>query len=164
MAAITSHKLRQYYLSLPQDIGPWYQIYHQYIVINLLHTDLESEILSLLKTPIIFYVDESKNYFIQNNILFYYLLYSPEFGIIIPQNLLIKRSKEIHFDLTEIFKELITIIKNHQKKLPIKSIYTAIKSLLPPNICQKMFHKNVFIIEQYCQLIDISTATYKRAS
>ena len=78
--------------------------------------------------------------------------------------MLIKRSKEIHFDLTEIFKELITIIKNHQKKLPIKSIYTAIKSLLPPNICQKMFHKNVFTIEQYCQLIDISTATYKRAS
>ena len=72
MAAINSHKLRHYSLLLPQDIEPWYQIYHQYIVINLLHTDLESEILSLLKTPIIFYVDESKNYFIQNNILFYY--------------------------------------------------------------------------------------------
>ena len=50
MAAINSHKLRHYSLLLPQDIEPWYQIYHQYIVINLLHTDLESEILSLLKT------------------------------------------------------------------------------------------------------------------
>ena len=164
MAAINSHKLRHYSLLLPQDIEPWYQIYHQYIVINLLHTDLESEILSLLKTPIIFYVDESKNYFIHNKILFYYLLYSAEFRTIIPQNLIIKRSKEIHFDLSEIFKELITIIKNHRKQLPIKSIYTAIKSLLPPNVCQEMFHKNVFTIEQYCQLIDISTATYKRAS
>ena len=164
VTSIHYYKLRHFSLQIPRDLVAWYQIYHQYVVGFLTHADLERQMVALLETPIILYKDEFRNHAIKNKILLYYILYSPKYESVLPKTFSIKRTKDDNIDLIEIFKELIDLIKNHHEHLPVKSIYIAIKNLIPADVCRKIFNKNVFTIEKYCQLIDISTATFKRAS
>ena len=59
--------------------------------------------------------------------------------------------------------ELIAMIIRHKKSLPIKTIYNDVKKSLNKNACQTLFKKNTFSIVQYCSLLNISLATFKRA-
>lgn len=164
LAAVILTTLRLKKISLPQEMVDWYMLYHQYIVIHLNHEQLIKTLEQLLTTPLNITVNEQKNWIIQNKILFYYLLFSHKQHLSLPNIVDIKRSKYSSHNNREIFEELILIIKLNKQHLPIKSLHLALKNLLTVEDCNHLFRKNTFTTKQYCFLIDISLATYKRAS
>ena len=118
----------------------------------------------LLITPLNITVDEQGSWLIQNKILLYYLLFIYRQHSILPSTIDIKRSKYPSHNNCEIFEELIPIIKLNKQHLPLKSLHLALKNLLTVEDCNHLFSKNTFTAKNYCFLIDISLATYKRAS
>lgn len=149
---------------LPQEMVEWYLLYHQYIASYLSHEQLRETLEQLLTAPLRITIGEQENWFIQNKILFYYLLFSHEQHSILPNTIDIKRSKRPSHNNCEIFEELIRIIKLNKQHLPVKSLHLAIKNQLTVEDCNHLFSKNTFTAKHYCLLIDISLATYKRAS
>lgn len=164
MSAVTLSTLRLRKVTLPQEMVGWYLIYHQYIVSYLNHEQLIQTLEQLLKTPLRITTDEQENWLIQNKILIYYLLFSYEQYSVLPSIIDIKRSKHSSHSNPEIFEELIHIIKLNKQHLPVKSLHLALKNLLTMEDCNHLFSKNTFTAKHYCCLIDISLATYKRAS
>ncbi|STY94325.1 hypothetical protein [Moraxella atlantae] len=164
MPAVTLSTLRLKKNTLPQEMVGWYMIYHQYTVGYLNQEQLAQALEQLLITPLNITVDEQGSWLIQNKILFYYLLFSHEQHSILPNTIDIKRSKRPSYNNREIFEELIRIIKLNKQHLPVKSLHLAIKNQLTVEDCNHLFSKNTFTAKHYCLLIDISLATYKRAS
>lgn len=142
----------------------WYRLYHQYIVSYLSPEQLKETLEQLLTAPLRIIIGEQENWLIQNKILLYYLLFSYRQHSILPSTIDIKHSKYPSHNNCEIFEELIPIIKLNKQHLPLKSLHLALKNLLTVEDCNHLFSKNTFTAKNYCFLIDISLATYKRAS
>lgn len=164
MPAVTLSTLRLKKITLPQEMVEWYRLYHQYIVSYLSPEQLKETLGQLLTAPLRIIIGEQENWLIQNKILLYYLLFSYRQHSILPSTIDIKRSKYPSHNNCEIFEELIPIIKLNKQHLPLKSLHLALKNLLTVEDCNHLFSKNTFTAKNYCFLIDISLATYKRAS
>ena len=164
MPAVTLSTLRLKKITLPQEMVEWYRLYHQYIVSCLSPEQLKETLGQLLTAPLRIIIGEQENWLIQNKILLYYLLFSYRQHSILPSTIDIKRSKYPSHNNCEIFEELIPIIKLNKQHLPLKSLHLALKNLLTVEDCNHLFSKNTFTAKNYCFLIDISLATYKRAS
>ena len=164
MPAVTLSTLRLKKITLPQEMVEWYLLYHQHIVSYLSPEQLKETLEQLLTVPLRIIIGEQENWLIQNKILLYYLLFSYRQHSILPSTIDIKRSKYPSHNNCEIFEELIPIIKLNKQHLPVKSLHLAIKNQLTVEDCNHLFSKNTFTAKHYCFLIDISLATYKRAS
>lgn len=163
MQSTTPKQLQLKKTSLASEAIWVYSIYHHWIVCKISNEALREELTILSAEPIKIHITADGYWQIENKILIYYILFSYKLEKFLPLNLTIEKSEKSKFDFIVIFNELIAVIIRHKKSLPIKTIYNDVKKSLNKNACQTLFKKNTFSIVQYCSLLNISLATFKRA-
>lgn len=164
MAKLSILTLRSKKTLLLSALSYWYRIYFQLIIPFLSADILNQELKFALAKPVSVYIEEQKTWWICSHLLFFYMIFDYPSKFSLNMSVQIKKFPEASYHKKSIFDELMALIKRNSRYLPLKLIYHKVKALLLIEDCQLWFNKRVFSVTKYCELINISASTFRRAS